>query len=184
MKIAVGLALVSALTLCAEEAGKIVRPTDGAALPSTEADIVATAPSGKLQLDGKNIAAQAPFPDVLHAIVKVSPGVHSLVLSWQGGRTETRFSAGANPPAGFTPFRQHPPVAGVQCTQCHELNKRGRFHFKGGCFDCHQQAGFVKLHTHDAARLEQCGMCHNAHGSTIKAHLLFPKEKACKQCHN
>jgi predicted CXXCH cytochrome family protein len=27
-------------------------------------------------------------------------------------------------------------------------------------------------------------MCHNAHGSTVKAHLLYSKEAACKLCHN
>jgi hypothetical protein len=27
-------------------------------------------------------------------------------------------------------------------------------------------------------------MCHNAHGSTVKSHLLYSKEVACKLCHN
>jgi predicted CXXCH cytochrome family protein len=27
-------------------------------------------------------------------------------------------------------------------------------------------------------------LCHNAHGSTVKADLLYEKEKACKICHN
>ena len=27
-------------------------------------------------------------------------------------------------------------------------------------------------------------MCHNAHGSVVKAHLLYSKETACKICHN
>jgi predicted CXXCH cytochrome family protein len=121
---------------------------------------------------------------VLHVVAKVNPGIHTLTLSWEAGRKETHFFSGANPPAGFATFHQHPPLADVQCTQCHEINKRGRFRFKGGCFDCHQQEGFIKVHTHDAARLEQCGMCHNAHGSTVKALLVYPKETACKICHN
>jgi len=179
------LILVAAVhVFAAEEAGKIMRPTDGAAMPLGAVDIVATAPSGKMLLDGKAVDTEQPFPNVLHASVKVAAGVHSLELLWDGGKKEIRFFSGPGAPAGFATFRQHPPVAEVQCTQCHEVNKRGRFRFKGGCFDCHQQAGFAKIHTHDAARLEQCGMCHNAHGSTVKAHLLYSKETACKICHN
>jgi len=173
-----------AINLLAEDAGKIMRPTEGAALSANEVDIIATAPQGKLQLDGKPVDAAQPFPNVLHANLKATPGPHTLTLTWEGGRKEIHFFTGANPPAPFTTFHQHPPVADVQCTQCHEVNKRGRFRFKGGCFDCHQQQTFVKVHTHDATRLEQCGMCHNAHGSTVKAHLLYPKETACKICHN
>jgi predicted CXXCH cytochrome family protein len=184
MKAVVILALLFAVLLPAEDAGKIMRPTDNAALAGDAVDIIATAPAGKLVLDGKTVAAAQPFPNVLHAALKTEPGPHSLVLSWDGGRKEIHFFTGANPPAGFSPFHQHPPLAGVECTQCHEVNKRGRFRFKGGCFDCHQETAFVKVHTHDAARLEQCGMCHNAHGSTVKAHLLYSKETACKICHN
>jgi predicted CXXCH cytochrome family protein len=168
----------------ADETGKIMRPTDGAALPTDELDIVATAPAGKLLLDGKAVNAEQPFPDVLHAALKASPGVHSLVLAWEGGQKEIHFFVGANPPAGFQPFHQHPPVADVKCTQCHEMSARGHFRFKGGCFGCHQQETFAKVHTHKADVLSECGMCHNAHGSSVKANLLYPKETACKQCHN
>ena len=79
---------------------------------------------------------------------------------------------------------EHPPVAEVKCTQCHELSSRGRFRFRNNsCFDCHPKESFAKVHTHDATVLTECGLCHNAHGSTVKAHLLYPKETACKQCH-
>ena len=178
------LLLCLAVSLWAEDAGQIMRPTEGAALRGSDVDIVATAPGGAILLDGKAVSAEQPFPNVWHAAVKASPGVHLLTLSWDGGKKEVHFYSGPNPPAGFAPFHQHPPVAEVTCTQCHEMNKRGRFRFKGGCFDCHQQEGFAKVHTHDAARLEQCGMCHNAHGSTAKALLLYSKETACKICHN
>jgi len=167
-----------------DEGGKILRPADNSWHQVGPVDLVATAESGKLQLDGAAIQAEQPFPNVFHTTLKVSPGLHSVVLTWQGGRKELRFFVGANPPAGFLPFRQHPPVPGVQCTQCHGLNARGRFVFKSGCFDCHQRAGFAKIHTHEPAVLEQCGICHNAHGSTVKAHLLHSKENACKICHN
>jgi predicted CXXCH cytochrome family protein len=167
-----------------EEAGKIMRPVDGAALVGNQVDIIAMAPSAKLQLDGQPISTAEPFPNVFHTIIKVSPGTHTLALLWEGGKKEIRFFVGGDPPTGFAPFHQHPPLAGVQCTQCHEVNSRGRFRFKGECFDCHQRDGFSKIHTHPDAVLSQCGMCHNAHGSTVKAHLLYPKEAACRLCHD
>jgi len=166
--------------------GKILRPADKSAVSSGDVDIVATAPGGRLELDGKPIAAEQPFPNVFHAKLKVPPGEHKLALLSAGGSQEIRFYSGPEAPAGFTPFHQHPPVAGVECTQCHELTRRGRFHFKGGesCFPCHQKDGFAKVHSHAPDVLAECGLCHNAHGSTAKAHLLFAKETACKQCHN
>lgn len=168
----------------AEDDGKILRPADHSSHANGPVDIVATAPAGKLQLDGKPLSPEHPFPNVFHLSVQPAAGLHRLTLSWDGGKKEVEFFAGPNPPAGFAPFHQHPPVAGVQCTQCHELTKRGRFHFKDGCFDCHQQEAFVKVHTHKPDVLSECGLCHNAHGSTVKAHLILTKELACKQCHN
>jgi predicted CXXCH cytochrome family protein len=32
--------------------------------------------------------------------------------------------------------------------------------------------------------LSECGLCHNAHGSTVKANLVYPKQTACKLCHD
>jgi predicted CXXCH cytochrome family protein len=180
----ISFALLCTVLPAADEAGKIMRPVDGAAMPVDKVDIIATAPAGKLELDGKAVTADQPFPDVFHTTVKASAGTHSLVLTWDGGRKEVRFFVGPNPPAEFQPYREHPPVADVQCTQCHELSKRGRFRFKIGCFDCHQNNTFAKVHTHDSAVLRECGSCHNAHGSTAKALLLYPKETACKLCHN
>ena len=181
----VAFALTSGLLSAAdEEAGKILRPADRSSHNSDQIDIVATAPSGKLQLDGALIENEQPFPNVLHATVKAKPGLHSLVLFWEGGKKEVHFFVGPNPPAGFQPFHQHPPLPGVQCTQCHGLSRSGRFTFKGGCFDCHQRDSFDRVHTHDPEVLERCGMCHNAHGSTVKSYLLYSKEAACKLCHN
>ncbi|MDQ6665572.1 MAG: hypothetical protein M3Z23_14415 [Acidobacteriota bacterium] len=178
-----GMLLCGVLT-GADEAGKIVRPAEGAAMPSNAIDIAATAPAGKLELDGAAVKAEEPFPNVFHVVLKASPGEHKLTLVWDGGRKEVRFFVGPNPPSEFKPFHEHPPVAGVACTQCHELSKRGHFRFKeGACFECHQSVTFAKIHTHDATVLAQCGLCHNAHGSTVKAHLLYPKETACKLCH-
>jgi predicted CXXCH cytochrome family protein len=167
-----------------DEFGKILRPVDHSWLASGALDIVATAPGGTLELDGAPINAEQPFPNVFHAVLRAPPGSHSLVLRWDGGKKEITFFSGPNAPADFQAFRQHPPLAGAQCTQCHWLNQRGRFAFRGGCFDCHQRDGFARIHTHDPVVLEQCGMCHNAHGSVVKAHLLYSKENACKICHN
>jgi predicted CXXCH cytochrome family protein len=167
------------------DAGKIMRPVDGAALPTDQADIIATAPRGKLELDGRTIQPQEPFPNVFHAVIKVSPGVHTLSLLWDGGKKEIKFFSGANPPSGFTPFFEHPPLPNIPCTQCHEVNQHGRFRFKGGCFGCHQEDSFTKFHApHSNSILNECGLCHNAHGSTAKALLLFPKDVACRQCHD
>ena len=177
--------LVLVMMLAADsDDGKILRPADNSSFTVGEIDLVATAPSGSLQLDGSAIQAPQPFPNVFHTTLKVSPGLHSVVLTWEGGKKEAHFFVGPNPPAGFQPFRQHPPIPGVECTRCHALNQHGRFVFKGGCFECHKRDEFAKIHTHDPSVLEQCGMCHNAHGSTVKAHLLYPKETACKICHN
>jgi predicted CXXCH cytochrome family protein len=182
--LALFLGLASGLIFAADdEEGKIMRPVDGAILTTTEADIVATAPSGKLQLDGQPVIAEQPFPDVFHVVLTVTPGVHKLTLQWDGGNKAIRFFSGPNPPAGFALFHQHPPLPGIQCKTCHELSQHGRFRFKGGCFGCHQQDAFAKIHTHNDTVLAQCGMCHNAHGSTVKADLLYPKQTACRQCH-
>lgn len=187
MRALAALCLLAALACpgVEEEAGRILRPAPQSSFPvGGEVDIVATAPAGKLQLDGQPVDAAQPFPDVFHAVVKPAPGAHALALIWAEGRKEVPFFVGPNAPAGFAPFRQHPPLAGVRCTQCHELTSRGRFHFKGGCFDCHRQQAFATVHTHDAGVLSECGLCHNAHGSTVKAHLLYSRETACKLCHN
>jgi predicted CXXCH cytochrome family protein len=182
---AVSLAFtVGQMPAAIDDAGKIMRPADNSWYQAGPVDLVATAEAAKLQLDGAPIQSEQPFPNVFHATLIVSPGLHTVALKWEGGRKEVRFFVGPNPPAGYQAFHQHPPASGIQCTNCHALSGRGRFVFKGGCFDCHQQAGFAKIHTHEPAVLEQCGICHNAHGSTVKAHLLYPRESACKICHN
>jgi predicted CXXCH cytochrome family protein len=166
--------------------GKILRPADKSALPAGDVDVVATATGGRLEFDGRAVTAEQPFPNVFHAKLKAAPGEHKLVLVWDDGKQEIHFYSGPQPPAGFEPFHQHPPLEGIDCTQCHELSQRGRFRFKGGdsCFGCHQKDAFAKVHSHNTDTLNECGLCHNAHGSTVKSHLLFPRQTACKQCHD
>lgn len=178
------LAVVGLRLSGAESEGKILRPADHSSFARGAVDVVATAPSGKLTLDGLPVEASQPYPDVFHTMVEPSEGPHRLVLEWADGKREVEFFVGANAPAGYAPFHQHPPAADVECGQCHGLSRQGQFIFKGGCFDCHQQGEFAKAHIHPPEILSQCGMCHNPHGSTVKAHLILSKEAACKQCHD
>ena len=177
------LTLSGLTSASAQQEGKILRPENGAALPPGEISVVATAPGGRLELDGQAIPAEEPFPNVFHGRTNAAPGEHALALVWEGGRKEIRFHVGDDPPVGFQPFRLHPPVA-TACTHCHGLSRRRRFRFTGGCFACHEQKTFAGVHDHAPHMLEECGQCHNAHGSTAKALLTLPREKACKLCHN
>ena len=163
--------------------GKIVSPVDGAAFRGGSISVICRSAGGRIELDGEAVEARQVFPDVLHTQISPAPGEHTLALVLEGGRREVRFFVGNNPPEPYRAFLKHPPDQ-VECTLCHGLSRRGRFRFKGGCFACHQKELFVDVHQHEAHVLEQCGMCHNAHGSTVKAHLIFAKEIACKQCHN
>jgi predicted CXXCH cytochrome family protein len=86
---------------------------------------------------------------------------------------------------GLHPVSPAPAACGYSVHPVSRVNQRGRFRFKGGCFDCHQSDGSSKIHApHSESILIQCGVCHNAHGSTAKALLLYPKETACRQCHD
>jgi predicted CXXCH cytochrome family protein len=168
--------------LLGEDAGKILRPESRAALPLGEVSIIATGPGGRLLLDDQAVAFEQPFPNVFSARTTPSPGRHRLTFIWEGGRSEIDFFVGDHPPGGFKTFREHPPGT-VECGRCHALSRKGRLRFTGGCFDCHQQEAFSKIHRHVPEVLEQCGQCHAAHGSTTKAHLILPREQACGLCH-
>jgi predicted CXXCH cytochrome family protein len=142
------------------------------------------APGGRLELDGQPVDAEQPFPNVLHAKLPAGPGEHTVALIWEGGRQEVKVFVGDHPPEGFKPFRMHPPPAGLDCTKCHGMSRRGRFRFEGDCFTCHTDEQFTAKHPHPKHVLEQCGMCHNAHGSTADALQIYPRETACRQCHS
>ena len=183
---AAGLAALAALALAAAEAdeGKIMRPSDGAALGSGPIDVAAMAPAGRIEVDGAPVDAAEPFPNVFHARVDAGPGEHTVSLVWPGGRKDVKVYVGDDPPADFEPFRMHPPPAGLECTQCHALSRRGTFRFRGDCFACHTDEQFTAKHPHAKHVLEQCGMCHNAHGSTAAALQLYDRDTACRQCHS
>ena len=182
-------ALVAAVVLgllspaSAGEEGKIVRPSDRSVLPSGEISIAARGPGARLELNGQVLPAHEPFPDIFHAKVTPAPGEHLLALVWEGGRREIRFFVGEGAPEGFAPFRLHPPFA-IECQTCHALSRRGRFRSKGSCFGCHSKTTFVDSHQHAPHVLQDCGLCHNAHGSTVADHLVVSRDTACKLCHN
>ena len=180
------LMLVGAFALlgAAVDEGKIMRPSDGAALAEGPIDVAAMAPGGRIELDGKPVEAEEPFPDVLHARIEAEPGEHVVALVWEGGRKEAKVFVGENPPAGYEPFRMHPPPSGLACTECHAVSRRGTFRFRGDCFACHTDEQFTAKHPHAKHVLEQCGMCHNAHGSTADALQLYDRDTACRQCHS
>jgi hypothetical protein len=67
-------------------------------------------------------------------MLKATPGLHSLALVWEGGRNDMHFFVGPNPPEGFQPFHQHPPLAGVQCTQMPRLEPERPFCFQRRVF--------------------------------------------------
>ena len=181
-KTLLGLTLLTGMIFAQEERVRIMRPVDGAAISQGKLRIVARGPSGKLELDGQVLQTQEPFPNVFHATVEPSPGEHTLKLLYDGGEREIHFFVGANAPAKFAPFKAHPPIQ-IDCTHCHGLSRRGRFQFQGGCFACHQEEAFKSIHEHESHVLQECGQCHNAHGSTAKALLTLPKKQACMLCH-
>ena len=178
----IALALVCCAAAAAQE-GKILRPADKSYFPIGDVDVAATAPGGRVELDGETVPAEEPFPDVFHARLRPDPGEHTLAAVWPGGRQEVRFWVGGDPPEGYALFRQHPPVPGVVCTQCHGVSRRGRFRFTGDCFTCHVKEEFTETHAHPPHILERCGDCHNAHGSTAAAHMIHDREIACRLCH-
>jgi predicted CXXCH cytochrome family protein len=134
-------------------------------------------------LDGKPFETVAPAPGVTVASVKLAPGTHEISL----GAEKVRFHVGAGAPAGFAPFRDHPPVA-AGCDSCHAV-KEGAWALKraslsGICFQCHDREAFPKKHTHVYGTLADCQMCHNPHGSASVGHMKMDKAKACTLCHS
>lgn len=157
----------------------ILRPAGQSALPPGPLAIVARG-AGPLRLDGKPVAATSPGPGALSATVTPGPGVHELSL----GDQKLRFFIGPGAPAGFRPYRLHPPAA-TTCDTCHAV-RDGEWEFKGAaasCFGCHDQKKFPVGHTHNDEVLSECGLCHDPHGSAEEFHLKLAKETACKQCH-
>ena len=181
---AFAIAALLPLALAADGDLRIVKPVDGSWLQGREVEIIAKAVDGRLLLDGTPVQSAEPFPGVFHARVEAESGPHVLRLESEGEALEIRFHAGA-PPAGdeTEAYVDHPPVR-IDCTHCHSVSRRGRFRFGGGCQTCHAKEQFIRTHSHEPHELTSCGMCHDAHGSSVAKLLVMPRERACKQCHN
>jgi predicted CXXCH cytochrome family protein len=184
-----GLIVLLALACVAQDEDKgprFFRPLDHSVLKPGPLSVIArTDGPAKLLVDGKQIEAKTPAPNVLAATVSLTPGPHELSF---GDRKITVFCE-AQPnsaPAGFQPFHAHPP-GGAPCEACHAV-KDGAWSIKGvstaeNCLVCHDRKTFPEVHTHIPKTLEECQMCHMPHGSTAAKHLKFDRETACKLCH-
>lgn len=172
------------LALAADEDLQIVKPVDGSWLKGPEVEIIASGVDGRLLLDGTQVQSAELFPGVFHARIEAATGPHVLRLESAGEAREVRFHVGAPPARDETEaYVDHPPVR-IDCTHCHSVSRRGRFRFSGGCQTCHAKEQFIQTHSHEPHELTSCGMCHDAHGSSVAKLLVMPREKACKQCHN
>lgn len=178
------LALLWATGVSPAADGPIVKPRNGTWIPGDVLEVIAKVSDARLLVDGEPVQAKEPFPGVLHALLEVTPGRHVLRLASSEGLQEVVVHTGDAPEgdAGEA-YVDHPPVA-TECAFCHSVSRRGRFRFSGGCQSCHAERQFVQTHSHQSHELASCGMCHDAHGSTVAKLLLLPKEQACKQCHN
>jgi predicted CXXCH cytochrome family protein len=179
------LILCPALLLTAQDAGvtNIHSPAAGSVWTGAVRIIARVDAGQKLLLDGNPVEAAAPAPGVALASMKLAAGAHEISL----GAEKVRFHVGAGAPAGFAPFREHPPVA-AGCDSCHAV-KEGAWALKraslsGICFQCHDREAFPKAHTHVYGTLADCQMCHNPHGSAAAGHMKMTKAKACTLCHS
>lgn len=166
MPLRFGIVAFAFALLCAAEEPAILRPTDHAAMPETPFRVVAR---GKPLLDGKPFDSSQP--------IKPAPGLHELTL----GSEVVKFFVGSPAPAGFKPFRVHPPAAA--CDACHAASTGGGDLKANACFACHNEKAFPKTHMHNPQVLEDCASCHSPHGSAESFHLKLPKALACKLCH-
>ena len=183
-RILAATALAAAGASHAAGADSIVKPPDGAWIQGEEIEIIAKAVEGRLLVNGEAVAAEEPFPGVLHYLGLLTGGRHTITLESAGGSRTVAFHLGKSPGDGTVqPYRDHPPVR-MDCTHCHSVSRRGRFRFTGGCESCHAGQQFIRTHSHEQHELSSCGMCHDAHGSSAAKLLVVAREQACKQCHN
>ena len=83
----------------------------------------------------------------------------------------------------------HPIVEGkMACTSCHDLhNDNPKALIKAStndtCFTCHMEKRGPFVHNHQPVT-EDCGICHNPHGTTIANLLKARPPFLCQECHN
>ena len=83
----------------------------------------------------------------------------------------------------------HFPVENGDCTSCHNPHGgNNKFFVKGKaeadtCMQCHEKGMFNKKYQHGPLAAGECASCHDPHASNYKAHLRFPPDELCYQCH-
>jgi DmsE family decaheme c-type cytochrome len=89
-----------------------------------------------------------------------------------------------------TRYSTHPLKYGqMGCTGCHNLHETDNEHLLNGetvndtCFDCHAEKRGPFLWEHEPAT-EDCGLCHEAHGSNQSAMLTQRSPFLCQNCHS
>ncbi|MBM3727836.1 MAG: hypothetical protein FJW40_20735 [Acidobacteria bacterium] len=184
MRIAAYALAVLPLVAQNAEGPRILRPTDRSAVPVGALQVVVKAPVGAaLTLDGAKVALIPLGGEAQTALLKLAAGRHEIALA---GGNKLEVFAGEGVPAGWKPYRTHPPGAAA-CTACH-TNQGGGWAVKGdttgeNCRQCHKLEGFAKGHMHNTETLNECQMCHDTHGGVEKLNLKVTREVACKLCH-
>ena len=178
------LILLAAVIACvAQDEPSILAPPNNAVFEKGPVRFIARVENGaQVRLDGKPVAGESPVPGMVTIEMKLEPGPHEVAI----GKETVRFFVGPGAPAGFKPFKFHPPMA--DCNTCHAV-KNGEWAFQKAslvtlCSQCHDKEKFPAKHTHVMGVLADCQICHNPHGSTEVGHMKRAKDLACKQCHN
>lgn len=191
-RVRLAVSMLSGLCLAQEQAPGpgFLRPLDQSVLrPGPVAVVARSQGEAKLLLDGQPVPFSAPAINAVSATLQAPAGRHELTLVTGGAEHKIQFFVAGTPgeaPAGWKVFRPHPPAAG--CDTCHAV-KEGRWAFKAAmvsesCLGCHTDTDkFAKVHSHAPKVLEECQLCHQAHGSTVQFHLKYAKDTACKLCH-
>ena len=119
-----------------------------------------------------------------HSIHK-SPAAQFLLAKKQ---TDLCYSCHADVRAQFSmPFKHRVNEGFMQCTDCH--NPHGTLARAEGneeaCLKCHADKRGPFAYEHPPVRVEGCGVCHMAHGSTNAKLLVRPVVfTLCLRCHN
>ena len=171
---------------------RVIAPADKAILESGKIDIICSADSVDLQIDG-TAHAWEPFELPLHvARTKLKPGLHQIRIGAR--RLEiivAKDTKRRDGPKGWKIVHRHAIDDGPSgCQDCHETKQRngrtqvGEFKGHEACLVCHTAVDFEVDHSHILEPLEACQMCHSLHGSPHKSLLKAPTRRLCSECHD
>lgn len=83
----------------------------------------------------------------------------------------------------------HPVIEGkMTCTSCHDVHSDNpkaliKTSLNDTCYTCHMEKRGPFVHNHQPVT-EDCGICHNPHGTTIPNLLKSRPPFLCQECHN